>query len=153
MSDSDWTDMLAAERMRVDRKFEDQLEASSFSRQQWGLVMTAADFEIDGPENPKEATLRADTSKLSSVMSEIKNLDKRGGGMASPSGGGRAGGSGSGGGGILGKIAGLFGGGGGGGGALQHEAEELAAEYTEKLQSHLEKRGRWETICEQAAGE
>ena len=149
MSDSDWTDMLAAERMRVDRKFEDQLEASSFSRQQWGLVMTAVEFDIDGPQDPDTATLRADTSKLSSVMSEIKNLDKRGGGMSSPSGGV---GSGSGGG-ILGKIAGLFGGGGGGGGALQNEAEELAGEYTEKLQAHLEKRGRWETICEQAAGE
>jgi len=150
MADSDWTDMLAAERMRVDRKFEDQLEASSFSRQQWGLVMTAVEFEIDDPEDPDTASLRADTSKLSSVMAEIKNLGERGGGMTSPSGGGSAGSGG--GGGILSTIAGLFGGG-GGGGALQNEAEELAADYTETLQEHLEKRGRWATICEQAASE
>jgi hypothetical protein len=150
MSDNDWTDMLAAERMRVDRKFEDQLEASSFSRQQWGLVMTAVEFRIDGPEEPENATLRADTSKLSSVMSEIKNLGERGGGMGSPS-GGVAAGSGDGGG-FLSKITGLFSGG-GGGGALQNEAEELAAEYAEKLQAHLEKRGRWQSICEQAAEE
>jgi len=149
MSDSDWTDMLAAERMRVDRKFEDQLEASSFSRQQWGLVMTAVEFEIDGPEDPDTATLRADTSKLSSVMAEIKNLGERGGGMTSPSGGVNSGSGG--GGGILNKIAGLFGG--SGGGALQNEAEELAADYTETLQAHLEKRGRWGTICKQAASE
>jgi hypothetical protein len=149
MSDNDWTDMLAAERMRVDRKFEDQLEASSFSRQQWGLVMTAVEFRIDDPDDPENATLRADTSNLSSVMSEIKNLGERGGGMATQS-GGVATGSGSGGG-FLSKITGLFSGGGGGGGALRNEAEELAAEYTEKLQAHLEKRGRWQAICEQAA--
>lgn len=149
MSENDWTDMLAAERMRVDRKFEDQLESSSFSRQQWGLVMTAVEFRIDDPEDLDTATLRADTSKLSSVMSEIKNLGERGGGMSSPSGGVGAG-SGGGGGGLLSKITGLFSGS-SGGGALQNEAEELTAQYTEKLQAHLEKRGRWSDICEQAA--
>ena len=151
MSDNDWTDMLAAERMRVDRKFEDQLEASSFSRQQWGLVMTAVEFRIDDPDEPENATLRADTSNLSSVMAEIKNLGERGGGMGSPAGGAAAGSSG--GGGLLSTLTGLFSGGSGGGGALQNEAEELAAEYTEKLQSHLENRGRWQPICEQAAAD
>lgn len=155
MSDNNWTDMLAAERMRVDREFEDQLTASSFSRQQWGLVMTAVRFRIDNPENPDEATLRADTSRLPSVMGEIENLGERGGGMGAAAGGVSAG-SGGGGGGILSKITGLFssgGGGSGGGGPLQKEAEELADQYTEKLQAHLEKRRRWEAICAQAAKE
>jgi len=51
MSD-DWTDRIAGERMAVDKQFADRVEGSSFSNQQWGLVMTAVEFEIEEPASP-----------------------------------------------------------------------------------------------------
>lgn len=150
MAENSWTDRIAAERMRVDQHFEDRVTGSSFSRQQWGLVMTAVEFEIENPEDPEQARLIADTSKLSSVMSQVEEVGNRGGGMGgAPSSGGS-----SGGGGILSSVTsalGLGGGGGGGNDALTQEATELAEEYASKLQERLEDRGRWEAICEQAS--
>lgn len=145
MADNNWTDLIAAERMSVDQRFEDRVEGSSFSRQQWGLVMTAVEFDIEGADDPSTARIMADTSKLSSVMSEVENLDSQGGGMA-PGGGDDSGG-------LLGGLTDAlpFGGGGGGGDELTREAEELTQAYADELQDHLEERGRWESICEQAA--
>ncbi|MFB6189036.1 MAG: DUF5799 family protein [Halapricum sp.] len=150
MSDNNWTDMIAGERMQVDQEFEDRLTASSFSRQQWGLVMTAVEFEIENPDDPASARLYADTSKLSSVMSRIEQLGEQGGSMGGLSPEPSTGGSG---GGLLSKLTSALSlGGGGGGGKLQAEAEELAEEYAEELQNRLKNRGRWKTICAQAAG-
>ncbi|QSG09010.1 DUF5799 family protein [Halapricum desulfuricans] len=148
MSDNSWRDMLAAERMRVDQEFEDRVQSSSFSRQQWGLVMTAVEFDIETPSDPETAQLIADTNSLPSVMGQIEQMD--GGSM-----GGAAGGTGgtAGGGGLLSKLASLLSGGGSGGGERQREAESLAEEYAEQLQERLEKRDRWQSICEQAAEE
>ncbi|QSG05507.1 DUF5799 family protein [Halapricum desulfuricans] len=148
MSDNSWRDMLAAERMRVDREFEDRVQSSSFSRQQWGLVMTAVEFDIENPSDPETAQLIADTSSLPSVMSQIEQMD--GGGMSGAAGG--TGGT-AGGGGLLSKLAGLLSGGGSGGGERQREAEALAEEYAGQLQERLEKRDRWQGVCEQAAEE
>ncbi|MCU4718714.1 DUF5799 family protein [Halapricum hydrolyticum] len=148
MSDNSWRDMLAAERMRVDRQFEDRVQSSSFTRQQWGLVMTAVEFDVENPADPDAARLIADTSKLSSVMPQIKQMEQSGGAMGGAAGGG------GGGGGLLSKLASVLpGGGGSGGGKRQREAESLAEEYAEKLQERLEKRDRWQSIREQAAQE
>lgn len=138
--------MLAAERMRVDRQFEDRVQSSSFTRQQWGLVMTAVEFDIENPTDPETAQLVADTSKLSSVMPQIEQMEQGGRGT------GGATGSGGGGGGLLSKLASVLpGGGGSGSGKRQREAESLAEEYAKKLQERLEKRDRWQSIREQAA--
>ena len=148
MSDNSWQDMLAAERMQVDREFEDQVQSSSFTRQQWGLVMTAVEFDIENPADPDTARLIADTSKLPSVMPQIKQMEQSGGGMGAAAGssGGNSGG------GLLSKLASVLpGGGGSSGGKRQHEAESLAEEYAENLQKRLKKRDRWQSVCEQAA--
>jgi hypothetical protein len=148
MSDSSWTDQIAAERMRVDQRFEEKVQASSFSRQQWGLVMTAVEFEIDGPEDPETATLRADTSSLSSVMSEVEKADQRGGAM------GASGGGSSNSGGLLSSLSSALGiGGGGADSELLAEAEDLTQDYARQLQNRLEDRKRWQSVCAQAAEE
>jgi len=152
MSDNSWRDALAAERMRVDREFEEQVQSSSFTRQQWGLVMTAVEFDIEGASNPETAELVADTSKLPSVMPQIEQMEQGGGGMGAPA-GGPSNGGGSGGG-LLGKLTSLLpGGGSSGGGKRQDEAASLAQEYADALQQRLEKRDRWQAICEQASEE
>jgi len=146
MSSRPWSEQIATERMQTDQEFADRVEASPLSNQQWGLVMTAVEFEIDGPEDPDSARLVADTSKLSSVMDEIKRMDKRGGGAtASASTGGSSG-----------ESSGLFGGlkdalgFDGEGNQLRETAEELAEDYASQLQSRLEKRDRWARVCELA---
>ena len=138
MSEDSWTDRIAAERMRVDREFEDRVAASSFSRQQWGLVMTAVEFDVEGADEPETARMVADGSSLPSVMSQIEQMGE---GRGSTMGGG-----GGGGGGFLGSVTDALGLG-GGNSALQEEAEELADEYAAELQERLEDRGRWEDIC------
>jgi len=149
MTDSDWTGRIAGERMTVDKRFADQVEASSFSNQQWGLVMTAVEFDIEGAGDPETATLVADTSKLPSIMPE---LDKVGQGapMGGPPGGDSGG---SEGGGFLSGIKAALGlAGDDDGDERTDEAEQLAQAYAEELQSELESNGRWESVCEQSSG-
>ena len=144
MSDASWTDRIAGERMAVDRQFADQVEASSFSSQQWGLVMTAVQFEIENPERPEEARIVADASRLPSVMPEMDRVENQ-----SPMGG--AGDSGSNGGGLLSGIKDSLGlGGGSNDDERQAEAADLAQRYADRLQEQLESKGRWESVCELA---
>jgi hypothetical protein len=103
--------------------------------------MTAVEFDVEGADDPETASMVADTSKLSSVMGQIEQMDE---GRGSTMGGGSGGGGG--GGGFLGSVTDALGLG-GGNSALQEEAEELAGEYAEALQDRLEDRGRWEEIC------
>ncbi|MBX0347745.1 MULTISPECIES: DUF5799 family protein [Haloarcula] len=146
MSDNDWTDRIAGERMEVDRLFNDQVTASSFSSQQWGLVMTAVEFEIEGPEDPETARIVANTSKLPSIMPELDRIDQQPG-MGQQSGGGGGGG----GGGLFSGVKDALGlGGGGGADQRTEEAAELAQQYADKLQEKLESNGRWQAICKQA---
>lgn len=151
MTEDNWTDRIAAERMRVDQQFESRIEGSSFNRQQWGLVMTAVEFEIENPQDPETARMVADTSKLSSVMAQVEEIGNRGPAMGG--GGGSSGSTTSSGGGLLGKLSDALGLGGDDSGEnpLRGEAETLAGEYAEQLQAQLEERGRWDGICEQAA--
>jgi len=145
MTDNDWTDRIAGARMTVDQQFTDRVEASSFSNQQWGLVMTAVEFDIDGPEDPETARIVADTSKLGSIMPELDKVANQ-----SPMGGpGDTGGSG---GGLLSGVKSILGmDGGEGDDERAAEAEQLAQAYAEALQSELESKGRWKSVCEQAA--
>jgi hypothetical protein len=150
MSD-DWTGRIAGERMTVDRQFTDRVEASSFSNQQWGLVMTAVEFDIEGPEDPETASLVADTSKLPSIMPELDKVGQGGPMGGAP--GGRDSSSGSEGGGFLSGVKAALGlAGGDGEDERTEEAEQLAQAYADELQQELAANGRWETVCEQASG-
>lgn len=146
----DWTGRIAGERMTVDKQFADRVEASSFSNQQWGLVMTAVEFDIEGPDDPESATLVADTSKLPSIMPELDKVGQ-GGPMGGPPGGESRR---SEGGGLLDGVKAALGiaGGGSGDDDRTEEAEQLAQAYADELQAELEANGRWVSVCEQASG-
>jgi hypothetical protein len=148
MSD-DWTDRLTGARMQVDRQFEDRVQNSEFTNQQWGLIMTAVEFSIDDPGTPGEATLVAETGKVEQILPELENIPQ---GMGAQPGGGRN----SGDDGLLGRIRGLLS---GGSDSDSVDEEKLAAatgladEYATELQRFLESEGRWEEICTLAAHE
>ncbi|MFC7045590.1 DUF5799 family protein [Halobacteriaceae archaeon GCM10025711] len=150
MSNRAWLDRIIGDRMAVDREFSDRVTDSEFTRQEWGLIMTAVEFQIDNPGDADRAELVADTSKLPQIMPELENVRKQmgaiGGGTESSSSGG----------GILGSVRDAlgFGGGDGGGGNHQQkqvEAEELVAAYATALQQRLEDENRWDEIRRLAA--
>ena len=136
--------MIVGDRMAVDNEFNSQVAASEFSRQEWGLIMTAVEFEIEDPGSDR-ARLVADTGNLSAVMPEMDRIAERQQGMA-------GGGSGSGGG-LLGSLKDALGLGGSGGTDPDRvrAAEELANAYATELQRHLEERGKWEQVCAAAS--
>jgi hypothetical protein len=147
---SEWQDMIVGDRMAVDSEFSRQVDSSQFSRQEWGLIMTAASFEIERPDDADAAELVADTSRLPTVMPELERMSEMG-----PMGGQPAGG---GGGGLLSSIAESLGLG-GGSGAEEIDQDRLAAAesmvgaYAEELQGHLESEGRWAEVRAAAAAE
>ncbi|QDX41010.1 DUF5799 family protein [Salarchaeum sp. JOR-1] len=145
---SDWQDRIVGERMRVDDEFQHRVEASSFSNQQWGLVMTAVEFDIEHPEDPERARLVADTSNLTHVMDELDNVEA---GMAAMAGGQQRDDDS---GGILGDVKRMLGiGDSGDSGSDEERASEAAAlaqEYADALQEKLEENGRWDEIREAA---
>ena len=146
----DWRDQLAGARMQVDQQFQDRLEQSEFTNQEWGLIMTAVEFQVEHPGDPDRAELVADTSQLDQIVPELERLqDQMGGPMGG--GGGRDTGSS---GGVFGIFKDLLGGfstdSGGHGDKRMDAATLIAEEYATDLQTYLEKRGRWETIREAA---
>jgi len=144
---SDWQDRIVGERMRVDDEFQNRVEASSFSRQQWGLVMTAVEFDIEHPGDPERARLVADTSNLTHVMDELDNVES---GMAAMAGGQQRGDDD---GGILGGVKRALGLGGSDDSSDEEretEAAALAQEYADALQEKLEENGRWDEVREAA---
>lgn len=146
---SNWTDAIVSERMAVDREFSQRVQQSQFSNQEWSLVMTATEFEIEHADDPERARIVADTSKLPQIMPEMDNISKQMGAMA---GGGDPSASSKDGvfGGILSDIKDVITGGGGGGGQDKEKlaaAEQLAQEYADELQTHLERKGRFEQVC------
>ncbi|ESS03306.1 MAG: hypothetical protein A07HR67_01701 [uncultured archaeon A07HR67] len=141
---SEWTDAIVGERMTVDNQFNERVTASRFSSQEWGLIMTAAEFEIEHSNDPEAARLVADTSNLPAVMPELENVRSQVAAMGG--GGGDAGGSG---GGIVDSILGALGLGEDADGASDEEieaAERLVQEYADELQAHLEEVGKWEQV-------
>lgn len=144
---SDWQDRIVGERMQVDDEFQNRVEASSFSNQQWGLVMTAVEFDIEHPGDPERARLVADTSNLTHVMDELDNVDA---GMAAMAGGQKRDDDS---GGVLGGVKRALGLGGSDEESDEEreaEAASLAQEYADALQEKLEENGRWEEVREAA---
>jgi hypothetical protein len=144
MSRQPWMDRVVADRMAVDREFTERVNESRFSSQQWGLIMTAAEFEIRDPES-EEARLVADTSKLPQIMPELEKIDAQ-----VQAAGGAGGVSSSGGGGVLDSIRSALGLGDGGKNEDLQAAEALVEEYANRLQERLESQGKWASVREQA---
>jgi hypothetical protein len=141
---SDWTDSIVGDRMTVDREFNDHVNASEFTSQEWGLIMTATEFDIEHAEDPDRARIVADTEKLPQIMPELENVRSQ---MAQM--GGAPGGDGGSSGGIVDSIKGALGLGGGGGGVDEEKleaAERLTQQYADELQSHLESKGKWDQV-------
>jgi len=146
----DWRDQLAGARMQVDQQFQDRLEQSDFTNQEWGLIMTAVEFRVEHPGDPDRAELVADTSQLDQIVPELERLQDQ---MGGPMGGGRGRDTGSSGG-VLGMFKDLLGGLSGGSAGNSEERMDAATvmveEYATDLQTYLEKRDRWEGIREAA---
>ncbi|TKX51079.1 hypothetical protein EXE48_08325 [Halorubrum sp. ASP1] len=142
---SEWTDAIVGERMTVDNQFNERVAASRFSSQEWGLIMTATEFEIENADDPEAARVVADTSSLPAIMPELENLRSQMAGMGGAPGGDSGG---SGGGGVVDSIKGALGLGGGGGSSDEEleAAERLVQEYADELQAHLEEVGKWEQV-------
>lgn len=136
MSSRSWGEMIAGDRMAVDREFDSEIEASRFNRQQWGLIMIAVEFEVEDMDD--RARLVANTDKLPHVMGELDNI-----GSMTP-GGGSAGSDSSGG--FVDSLKNSLGVGGGEDEQRREAAEELAGRYAERLQSRLEERGKWDDV-------
>ena len=147
---TDWQDHLAGARMRVDQQFEQRVRNSRFSSQEWGLIMTAVEFEVQSAGEPERARLVADTDKLQAVVPELGKIQEEMGGAPRPP-------SGSSGGGLFGRLRQYLGGltsdsGPEGNSDEQLEAaRKLADDYAVELQAYLEEQGRWSDVCALAA--
>ncbi|MWV38301.1 MULTISPECIES: DUF5799 family protein [Natrialba] len=144
MSESSWTDRIVGERMTVDQEFSSRIQGSEFSNQQWSLIMTATEFEIEHPGDPERAQIVANTDNVDQIIPELENVDAR---MGAAGAGGSGSGSSSG---LIDSIKGSLGLGGGGDDHADQlaAAERLTQEYAEELQSHLEAKGRWDSVRE-----
>ncbi|MFC7080403.1 DUF5799 family protein [Halorussus caseinilyticus] len=150
MTERAWQDLVVGDRMAVDKEFAQQVTDSQFSRQEWGLIMTAVEFEIENPSDDEQARIVADTSKVEQVMPELENIRNQ---MNSMAGAGGGGGEQGGGGGVFDSVKDALGLGGGGGGVDQDRvdaASRLAQEYASELQQRLESQGKWAKVREAA---
>ena len=136
-----WTDRIVGTRMAVDRAFEDRLRQSEFGRQEWGLIMTAVEFDVEHADDPERARLVGDTENLPAIVPELERIGNEpmmgGGGERDDSGG------------VLASIKSALGMGGDEDRFDESKveaAEALVAEYTDMLQKRLESNGRWEEI-------
>lgn len=149
-----WTDHVVGERMTVDQEFTSEVMNSEFSNQEWDLIMSAVEFEIEDPDDPENARIVANNEKVATIVPELDDINAQMQAMGgAPAGGDRDGGSG----GIVDSVKSALGMGGGGDDEPDEQrieaAGELATRYGEELQSHLESKGRWEEICAIAARE
>ncbi|MFW5924513.1 MAG: DUF5799 family protein [Halanaeroarchaeum sp.] len=149
---SDWTDQIVGERMAVDNEFSQRVVASEFSNQEWSLIMTAVEFEIEDADDPDRARIVADASNLDAILPELENIRTQMGGVPGAPGGERD----------RSKDGGLFdgiknalglGGGGNSDGERREAAADLAQEYASALQEHLEEKGRWDEVRRIAAND
>jgi len=146
-----WTDRIVGDRMTVDQAFNEQVQRSQFSNQEWGMIMTAVEFDIENPESDERAKLVADTTNVSAIMPELDKMEKRMGGGP---------GSGPSDSGFLGTVRDALGLGSeskNGDKTPDQErvraAESLAQAYAQELQKHLEDRGKWDDVRSVAAAE
>jgi len=143
---ADWTDSIVGDRMAVDREFTDRVENSEFSSQEWGLIMTATELDIENAEDPDQARIVADTEKLPQIMPELDNIQSQMaqmGGAGDDQSGGAAGG-------VVDSIKDALGLGNGKSGGSDQEriaaAERLTQAYADALQVHLESKDKWEQV-------
>ena len=143
---SDWQDMIVGDRMAVDDEFSARVERSGFSRQEWGLIMTATDFHIRNPADEDAAELVAETSELPTIMPELENVANMGP-MGQPQQREQSGG------GVFDSVLGALGLGGDSETEQERleEAERLVQAYADQLQAHLEDEGRWREVRTAAA--
>ena len=148
MPKNSWTDRIVGERMSTDQEFSARVANSRFTSQEWSLIMTATEFEIENPEDAAEARIVANTDKVDSILPELENVRSQVGAM-----GGQTHNSSGSSGGILDSLKGALGMGGGGDAyaAEREAAETLTAEYARELQAKLEANGRWDSVREVAA--
>jgi hypothetical protein len=137
---ADWTDRIVGDRMTVDREFNDRVVASEFGSQEWSLIMTATEFDIENADDPDAARIVANTEKLEGMMPHIEEAGERERSMAGRS--SDSGGS------VLDSVKNALG---LSNGKQDHDAklaaaEELVDEYAAELQSHLESNGKWEQV-------
>jgi hypothetical protein len=138
---ADWTDRIVGDRMTVDQEFNDRVVASEFGSQEWSLIMTATEFDIENADDPDAARIVANTEKLEGMMPHIEEAGERERSMAGGSSGGASGG-------IVDSVKNALG---LSNGKQDHDAklaaaEELVDEYAAELQSHLESNGKWEQV-------
>jgi len=145
---SEWRDMIVGDRMAVDQAFSERVQQSQFSNQEWGLIMTATEFELVDADDPETARIVADTDAIESIIPELESINTGAGPMA---GGSEPAGEE---GGIIDAITGALG--------LDSEddgideetlgaAESLTQAYAEELQAHLESENKFETVRQAAA--
>jgi len=142
---SEWRDMLVGDRMAVDQAFTDRVQASQFTNQEWGLIMTATELDIEHADDPEAARLVADTESVESIMPELAAIRSRSGPMA---GGDDEGANEPG---IVDSIKGALGFSDDDDGVDEEKlaaAEALAQEYADELQQHLEANDAFEAIRE-----
>jgi len=140
MSDSDWTDAIVGERMAVDQEFSSEVRNSPFSNQEWGLIMTAASFEIADADDPETARIVPNTTKVAGIMPEVEKMSE---GMDAPGSAAGQGGDD----GVFSSVKKRLGIGGDDDGTERLEdAEALLERYAGALQEHLEETGRWEQV-------
>ncbi len=84
---SNWTDAIVGHRMTVDQEFNDQVQASQFSNAEWGLIMTATEFEIEQAEDPEAARIVANTDNVESIIPELESIRSQTAAMAGQPGG------------------------------------------------------------------
>jgi hypothetical protein len=151
MTERGWQDLVVGDRMAVDQEFAQRVADSQFTRQEWGLIMTAVEFEIENPGDADRAQVVAETSKVEQVIPELENVRNQMNAMGGAGGGGQTGG-----GGIFDSVKDALGLGGGGGNGVDQDrldaATRLADEYAGELQQRLESQGKWAQVRE-AAGE
>lgn len=151
---SNWTDAIIGDRMAVDQEFTDRVQASAFSSQEWGLIMTATELEMEQPDDPEQARIVANTENVESVLPELEAINNQ-----MPMGGspGRDNAADSG---LIGTLKQTLGfGGSESDDAVDEErlaaAEALTQEYADALQEHLEANDKFQQAREayQAAGD
>lgn len=141
MTERAWRDAIVGDRMRVDQEFIERVHQSGFSNQEWSLIMTAVDLEVEG--TGEQATLVADTSHVPDIMPELDRINQQLG----PYGGGSD--RGRGGGGFVDSLKASLGlGGGSADEETVREAEQLASAYAAALESHLRENGKWDRVLE-----
>jgi len=138
----EWTDRIVGDRMTVDQAFTDRVQSSQFSNQEWGMIMTAVEFDIENPDSAEHARLVADTSNVPTIIPELDKMDQR---VTGPGGGKSDSG------GIIGNVKNALGlGESDDDDAADAEriaaAERLAQEYADELQAHLEERDKWDDV-------